>query len=53
MLAGRLLLPAAERKWCVVVRSAENFGDDEMEAYLERMVEETELMMVRGQLFFV
>ena len=35
------------------VRSAEGFGDDEMEAYLERMVEEGVLMMVRDKLFFV
>ena len=31
----------------------EGFGDDEMETYLERMVEEDVLMMVRDKLFFV
>ena len=35
------------------VSSSENFEDDEMETYLERMVEENMLMMVRDKLFFV
>ena len=33
--------------------SSENFEEDEMETYLERMVEEEKLMMVRDKLFFV
>ena len=35
------------------VRSVEGFGDGEMDTYLERMVEEGVLMMVRDKLFFV
>ena len=37
----------------MVKAGSENFEDDEMEAYLARMVEEGRLMMmVRGKLFF-
>ena len=37
----------------VAAGSAESFEEDEMDAYLARMVEENMLMMSRGKLFFV
>ena len=37
----------------VAAGSAEDFTEDEMEAYLDRMVEENMLMMSQGKLFFV
>ena len=45
-----LSLSTTEENLCC---SSENFEDDEMETYLERMVEENMLMMVRDKLFFV